>query len=283
MDTISKEITNQYMGLLPLWSVIMLGDLSRYVPDVQPAEMRKGDAITRDTNSIIENYFGNLKAGLHAKQRYRVTNFIRDHYTRISGRLIESRTYQPKNTLKRITKRTKDTSDIEQWKRTSKRSRSYFTPPKKLRMPNKVNKGKKLISPPLWGGTYTREQKVTILKNTCPLDGLLYIMVLVFSTNPIYVRERDESTVSTVVAVCQEVQRHGWAAGKIMWLEINNIKYEEIVHSPLSSTWNCYGAQFEMFARAFGGMFRAKRMSECTNDQCSEKVKELELIQRYFM
>ena len=111
-------------------------------------------------------------------------------------------------------------------------------------------------------------------------------MVLVFSTDPIYVRERDESIVSTVVAVCQEVQSHGWAAGKIMWLEVNNIKYEEIVHSPLSSTWNCYGAEFEMFARAFGGMLRAKRMSECTNDQCSEKVKELdstELILRYFM
>ena len=69
-------------------------------------------------------------------------------------------------------------------------------------------------------------------------------MVLVFSTNPIYVRERDESIVSTVVAVCQEVQSHGWAAGKIMWLEIYKIKYKEIVHSPLSSTWNCYGAEF---------------------------------------
>ena len=50
---ILQDITNQYMGLLPLWSGIMLGDLSRYVPDVQPAELRKGDAITRDTNSII--------------------------------------------------------------------------------------------------------------------------------------------------------------------------------------------------------------------------------------
>ena len=54
------------------------------------------------------------------------------------------------------------------------------------------------------------------------------------------------------------------------------MKYEEIVHSPLSSTWNCYGAKFEMFARAFGSMFIAKRMSDCSSDQCSEKVKELD-------
>ena len=72
---ILQDITNQYMGLIPLWSGIMLGDISRYVPDVQPAELR-------DTNSTINNYFGNLKSGLHAKQRYLVTNFIRDHYTK---------------------------------------------------------------------------------------------------------------------------------------------------------------------------------------------------------
>ena len=63
------------MGLLPLWSGLMFGDLSRYVPDVQPAEMQKGAVIPRDTNSTIENYFGNLKSGLQATERYRVTNF----------------------------------------------------------------------------------------------------------------------------------------------------------------------------------------------------------------
>ena len=79
---------------------LMLGDHSCYVPDVQPAEVQKGDAITRDTNSTIENYFCNLKSILQAKQRYRVTNFIRNHYTRISGRLNEARTYKPKHTEK---------------------------------------------------------------------------------------------------------------------------------------------------------------------------------------
>ena len=67
---ILQDITNQYMGLLPLWSGIMLGDLTRYVPNVEPAELKKGDAITRDTNCTIENYFGNLKSGLPAMQRY---------------------------------------------------------------------------------------------------------------------------------------------------------------------------------------------------------------------
>ena len=106
---ILQDITNQYIYIyiynLPLWSGIMLGDLSRYVPDVQSTEMQKGDAITRDTNSTIENYFGNLKSGIQTKQRYRVTNFIRYHYTKLSGRLIEARLYKPKNTLTRITKR----------------------------------------------------------------------------------------------------------------------------------------------------------------------------------
>ena len=38
------------MDPLPLCSGIMLGDLSRYVPDVQPV----GDTITRDTNITIK-------------------------------------------------------------------------------------------------------------------------------------------------------------------------------------------------------------------------------------
>ena len=80
---------------------------------------------------------------------------------------------------------------------------SYFTPPKTL---------SSLIK-------YSKQ-----INTICPSDvGISQQLVFVFTTNQIYIRVIDGHILTNVIVGCQEVQTNGWATGKVMWLETNNI------------------------------------------------------------
>ena len=83
---IVKDILHSYIGLLPLWTSLLLGDLSVYAKDDDIAYTIRA-SITRDTNSLIENYFGNVKARLQSKQRERLTTFVRKQHIMTQGML----------------------------------------------------------------------------------------------------------------------------------------------------------------------------------------------------
>ena len=113
-----QSLINEYMGLLPLWSGLMLGDLSQY--DLTETCALEPTIINRDSNSPIENYLiGNIKSGLRPKQRYRVTNFISTHHTMITGQLKEMSTYAPK--FSALPKMQPVKPEVEKWSRVHKK------------------------------------------------------------------------------------------------------------------------------------------------------------------
>ena len=119
------SLVDNYMGLLPLWSGIMLTELKSYGKENTTATQHKTVRITRDSNSPIENYFGNIKSGLRPRQIYRVSSFISLHQNMLTGLLKEIKTYNPNIVCPRTMDTTTKKPDVEKWKRVNKRSQSY--------------------------------------------------------------------------------------------------------------------------------------------------------------
>ena len=89
-----NEILSGYMGLVPLWTGMMLNDLSSLAVDSKSKEV-SDSIITRDTTSVVENYFGIINSGLKSRQRFRVTQFIRKQKTMVQGIWNELQTVDP--------------------------------------------------------------------------------------------------------------------------------------------------------------------------------------------
>ena len=269
-------ITNDYMGLLPLWSGLMLGDLSKY--DSTEIYSFEPTVITRDSNSLIENYFGNLKSGLRPRQRYRVTNFISAHHTLITGQLKEIATYAPKLSAHQKIHTVKP--EVEKWSRVTKKSRSYHQPPKNQVMP--APKTAKLDCP-RWGGKIKMNGIEVSMTNTCPLDGILFICVQVFS-NLTQDELKDHSPMLTVVTdTINEIRSKSWDAGKLKWILSTG---QRSINGDNNVILDLYGTEFGLFGQYFGQLFRGERKSSCSGDLCPEKEKIIsstEIILRYVL
>ena len=122
-----KIILDLWMGIFPLWSGILLGDLRRY----ESGEGKKTEPVveTRYTNCHVENYFGILKMDIPKRKKLRPAEFIRRQYSIVKGKLSEIETVKPS---KKKTNRKEDKDDQEQWRPKvdkSKKKSVYFTPP----------------------------------------------------------------------------------------------------------------------------------------------------------
>ena len=145
----SKEILttilNQWMGIYPLWSGILLGDLRRYD---KTGNLKADEPVeTRSTNSLVENYFGILKMNIPKRTRLRPGEFVRRQYKQAKGKLAEIETIQPTAETGR---KKAGQQDQEMWKPKrdrSKKKSKYFTPPINFPKPKKPVK-RKLEFPP---------------------------------------------------------------------------------------------------------------------------------------
>ena len=134
-------ILDKWMGIFPLWSGLVLGDLSRYdksnVSEITETEE------TRSTNSLVENYFGILKLDIPKRKRLRPGEFIRRQYAQAKGKLAEIETLKPTRSARKNTSRV----EREEWKPKRDRSKKkslYFTPPLKFPLPVKKMRKRKL-------------------------------------------------------------------------------------------------------------------------------------------
>ncbi|XP_078024990.1 uncharacterized protein LOC144463675 [Epinephelus lanceolatus] len=77
-----------YLGIFPLWSGLLLGNLKRYASDKEYDTFGPGK--TRDTNCHVERWFGIVKQSILKKQRQlRPATFVRKMYGSLQGRYRE--------------------------------------------------------------------------------------------------------------------------------------------------------------------------------------------------
>ncbi|XP_027888726.1 uncharacterized protein LOC114154119 isoform X2 [Xiphophorus couchianus] len=137
------------MGIIPLWSGMLLGDLTRYKTPTSAATNKTSKS--RETNCHVELWFGLVKKNILAKKKYlRPADFITKLYTSLQGRYVEHVMQHglPDKLLdKTVRVLTKPADDPkEKWnKRESsagqtKTKSKYFNPPKTLPNP-RTSKG----------------------------------------------------------------------------------------------------------------------------------------------
>ncbi|KAF0039273.1 hypothetical protein F2P81_007508 [Scophthalmus maximus] len=77
-----------YLGIFPLWSGVLLGNLKRYASDKE--EEAFGTSKTRDTNCHVHRWFGIVKQSiLRNQRRLRPGTFVRKMYGSLQGRYRE--------------------------------------------------------------------------------------------------------------------------------------------------------------------------------------------------
>ena len=142
-------LLKSYMGIFPLWSGLLLGDLSRHMKtEIVKRREKKSDEKpkTRDTNCHVELWFNLVKHSILQNKRYlRPAEFVSKMYASMQGRYIEHIMQHnlPEEILDKLNTSSGKSGDdpIEHWNkrnssaRRSKSKSKYFNPPKKLTKP----------------------------------------------------------------------------------------------------------------------------------------------------
>ncbi|KAF3843863.1 hypothetical protein F7725_002712 [Dissostichus mawsoni] len=113
---ILKVLLGNYMGIFPLWSGAMLGDLRRFARD-KTLDPDTSEVQTRDTNCHVETWFGIVKHSILSKKKnVRPAELIRTMYSSLKGRYIEHilRHNLPENILNIPIKSTKNVTQAEE-------------------------------------------------------------------------------------------------------------------------------------------------------------------------
>ncbi len=80
-----------YLAIFPLWSGLLLGDLSRYESREEDLVTTKKQPKTRDTNCHVEKWFGIVKHSIMEKgKQNKPGTFIRKMHQSLKGRYTES-------------------------------------------------------------------------------------------------------------------------------------------------------------------------------------------------
>ena len=141
---IISVLLQDYMGIFPLWSGLMLGDRSRYASDADPSKVATADTKTRLTNCHVENWFSITNNQILRRERFlRPGSFIRKLHTSLCGRYKEHILQYGLN-QELLGRPLKDREEHlehaeEQWGKRSVRAApkrtKYFHPPHKIPAP----------------------------------------------------------------------------------------------------------------------------------------------------
>ncbi|XP_028988701.1 uncharacterized protein LOC114845072 isoform X2 [Betta splendens] len=140
---IIEVLLESYMGIFPLWSGVLLGDLMRHRKVRSCKIEAKGK--TRETNCHVELWFGLVKHSILQKRKFlRPAEFVSKMFASIQGRYLEhiNKHNLPLDILEKKVSGCTNTGDDqqEQWAKRESSSHSrtkskYFNPPAKLPMP----------------------------------------------------------------------------------------------------------------------------------------------------
>ena len=276
-----KLILDRYMAIYPLWSGVLLGDLSRY--DHQNPTTVTAAEETRSTNSCIENYFGNLKKDITPgrAQRLRPAHFISRQFNHINAMLNEIETVR--GVSAKLSKK-RGVPVKENWQPKSQPQAKrplYFSPPKTMPTPKKTTSRPSSkdsgnhpqstkISSPAWGGKIVYQGKTIHLDNTCPLDNMLFIFVQIYLEQVVsqWLDGNQSPLCILLNRIANLVHTKGeWVLAKIWWLTTFCAKKFSVGKAKIQ-TWNLYGSEFEMFVQHLGDLQGSSQRSQCSNKAC---------------
>ncbi|KAJ8034784.1 hypothetical protein HOLleu_21770 [Holothuria leucospilota] len=297
-----QVLLDNFLHVFPLWSAVLLGDLTRYASDkdVHPSE----DFAKRATNGLIENWFGNIKKDFlpGGRNRLRPGEFVRKQYVNITGRLGE---VEMKHTYRNRKTKHENGDEKECWsKRTPSKQRKegkYFTSPFRMpapkqketpmkerkttskqtaqRSPRKndtpattsTHKLHRNDSVPKWGGEVIYKGKTICMDNTCTIDNLIFLVSRMLEKYPrvkLALQGSHDDVCRKIVTVSEYGQNGNWDMAKFTWLH-RVCKYELQVQ--VLQTWNAYGSEHVAFVQYLGGVQASTRSSNCSSDDCPQK------------
>ena len=120
--SIIDKIMKEYLPLVPLWSGLMLGDLSRHNKD--NADCIEQPEMLRESNACVENWFRIVKINILNKQtKLRAGTFMRKLHTALKGRLVSFENDGIKTRKRRNTKRKVNNIELseEMWQKKTKK------------------------------------------------------------------------------------------------------------------------------------------------------------------
>ena len=262
-----EVLVNNYLGLVPLWSGLMMGDLKRHAKDETTSNSMTTKEETRDTNTCVENYFGNVKKRVEAGKRLRPANFVRQQFSMVSGQIAEIKTKLPHEFYDRHSSsrkdRVNDETDVEQWFKRKKKTSAYFSRKKTKKQQDDVSLT--TIQPPHWGGSTTYKECQITLTDTCPIDNLLYVAMKLMEGRDFTMEIR--GPLSHILQQMYElVKRQDWTTAKIMWLE--QMCGYQIVGKNRNISWNIFGSEHERVAKHLAKFQETIQTSTCSIATC---------------
>ncbi|XP_078250374.1 uncharacterized protein LOC144589491 isoform X3 [Pogona vitticeps] len=256
-------LLQSYTATIPLWSGLMLKNLSLLK--------------TRDTNATVENWFRTTKkVVLNDRLHRRPGDFLQLMYEFLQGRMREvglqffksaqnlenEKYYFDKPQEEHLTQ-------LEKWQKRKKEGKSkqakYYQPP--------TPKSTKLLTQsncPPWSGKGKLGKKTIILRNTCTIDNLLFIIHMAIRNYDWILKELDSlKTEDLSIAIFLKVHQHflskDWIKGKIEWLKHLN-RFEG------RTVWDAYGSEEDFVVCRLNYLLTTTVESICNGPFCPDPV-----------
>ncbi|XP_023197614.1 uncharacterized protein LOC111612128 isoform X1 [Xiphophorus maculatus] len=202
------------MGIIPLWSGMLLGDLTRYKTPTSAATNKTSKS--RETNCHVELWFGLVKKNILAKKKYlRPADFITKLYTSLQGRYVEHVMQHglPDKLLDQTVRVLNKPADDpkEKWnKRESsagqtKTKSKYFNPPKILPNP-RTSKGPKKQITKAEDDNNNKESQLTLLWKKSDTEVVVAVVPSQIKGRSIVIHHSDLCTL----------RPHQWLTGEII-------------------------------------------------------------------
>ena len=139
-----EKVLKNYMGLFPLWSGLLLGNLDRFDKEGK----QKSSQVNQEkhaTNALVENYFGYIKSAIPKGKRLPPAEFLRRQYVDVKGKLAEIEKRHPE--VFKYHRRKSIVEEKETWKKRKEKNQSlYFNPLMYLQSPRKKTQADKKSS-----------------------------------------------------------------------------------------------------------------------------------------
>ena len=149
-----------YAGLFPLWSGVLLGNISRHFSEI---ELQEEPQMRHDTNNYVENWMGTVKKDFKPRSRHTPGAFIRAQYRTVAGLLRQVNLKKPNVTpSKRKRKMQKDTE--EKWKKKKSRGKGKYFRKRALDMESSIDEA--VQSPVPTKPKYKKETKTHLQNET---------------------------------------------------------------------------------------------------------------------
>ena len=137
-----------------------------------------------------------------------------------------------------------------------------------------------LENTPGWGGERYSSKSNTnvILKNTCPIDNLLYILYINIKTNEnCKVLLGDSSPLrDLLVRIIELVEKRDWFLARTKWIETFCVKKTKAEQIENTLYIDFFSSEFELFVFYLSTIHATEQTTRCNAQDCPRKYKRVE-------